>query len=89
MRIYRAWSLFLVLSMTVHLADTRPHSPATLAYKSITHTPFIGSTHANLPIAEPAMHRHVRIAFFRSLFVHLAHRKPRFLIAFWLAPMTL
>jgi len=47
-RINRACSLFLVLSMltsTVHLADTRPHSPATLAYKSITRTSIIASTH--------------------------------------------
>ena len=48
-RIYRAWSLFFILSMcpsTVHLDDTRPHSPPTLPYESITHTSFIGSTHA-------------------------------------------
>jgi len=33
-------------SLGVHLADTRPHSPATLAYESITHTGYIGSTRA-------------------------------------------
>jgi len=32
--------------LTVHLADPRFHSPTTLAYESITHTSFIGSTHA-------------------------------------------
>ena len=48
-RIYRAWSLFLILSMcssTVHLADTGPHSPTALAYESIAHTSFIDNTHA-------------------------------------------
>jgi len=33
-RIYRAWSPFFILSMclsTVHLANTGPHSPSTLA----------------------------------------------------------
>jgi hypothetical protein len=48
-RIYRPWSLSLNLSMcssTVHLADTRPYSPITLAYKPTTHTSCIGSTHA-------------------------------------------
>jgi len=48
-RIYHAWSLFLILSMcpsTVRLADTGLHSPTTLAYESITHTSFIDNTHA-------------------------------------------
>ena len=39
-RIYRAWNLFLILSMcssNVHLADTRPHSPTTLAYDPHKH----------------------------------------------------
>jgi len=48
-RTYRAWSLFLILSMcssTVHLADTRPHIPPTVAHKYITHTSFISNTHA-------------------------------------------
>ena len=34
-RSYHAWNLFPILSMcssNVHLADTRPHSPTTLAY---------------------------------------------------------
>jgi len=38
-------SSYLCAPPTVHLADTRPHSPTSLAYKSITHTSFIGSTH--------------------------------------------
>jgi hypothetical protein len=48
LRIHRTCSLFLILSMrpsTVHLADTRPHSPTTLTYEPITHTSIIGSTH--------------------------------------------
>ena len=48
-RIYRAWTLFLILSRcssTAHPADTRPHSRTTLAYEPITHTSFIDSTHA-------------------------------------------
>jgi len=46
-RIHRAWSLFPILSMfslTVHLADTRPHSH--IAYGSIADTSSIGITHA-------------------------------------------
>ena len=46
--IYRAWSLFLILSTccsTVHFADTRPHSPTTLAYESIIHRSTISNTH--------------------------------------------
>jgi hypothetical protein len=48
-RIHRTCSLFLILSMrpsTVHLADTRPHSPTALTYEPIAHTSIIGSTHA-------------------------------------------
>jgi len=48
-RIYRIWSLLTIWSMcssTIPLAHTRPHSPTNLAYDSITHTSFIGSTHA-------------------------------------------
>jgi len=48
-RTYRAWTLFLILSIcssTAHPADTRPHSRTTLAYEPITHTSFINSTHA-------------------------------------------
>jgi hypothetical protein len=48
-RIHRTYFLFLILSMrpsTVHLADTRPHSPSTLTYEPITHTSIIGSIHA-------------------------------------------
>jgi len=56
---------------TVHLADTRPHNSTTLAYGSMAHTSFIGSTHAI--IVELVMHRHVRITFFRFPFVNLAH----------------
>jgi len=55
--IYRAWSIFLILSMcpsTVHLADTRPQSPSTLGYESI-HTSFIGSTHAIYREADHAL----------------------------------
>jgi len=33
-------------SLTVHLADTRPHSRTTLTYESITHTSLIGGTYA-------------------------------------------
>ena len=46
--IYRAWSLFLILSTctsTVHFADTRPHSPTTFAYESIIHRRTISNTY--------------------------------------------
>ena len=46
--IYRAWSLFLILSTccpTVHFTHTRPHSPTTLAYESITHRSTTSNTH--------------------------------------------
>ena len=47
--IYRAWSLFLILSTccsTVHFADTRPHSPTTLAYESIIHRSATSNIHS-------------------------------------------
>jgi len=56
--IYRAWSLFPIVSMcpsTVHLADTRPHNPTTLANGSIIHTSLIGSTHAIYREADHAL----------------------------------
>jgi len=72
MRISLALPLFLILSMyplSIYLADTRPHSPTTLAYESITHTSSIAAT--ILCITRLIMHRHVRIAFFLS---HLSTR---------------
>ena len=42
-----AWSLFLILStcsLTVHIADTRSHSPTTFAYESIIHRSAISNT---------------------------------------------
>jgi len=66
--------------LTVHLADSRSHGPITLAYESITHTSFIGSTHAIYREAD--QHRHVRIAFFRFPFVNLAHIASHPLIVF-------
>ena len=45
-RIHRAWSHFLILSMCIHLADSRPHSLTALAYESITRTIIITSSHA-------------------------------------------
>jgi hypothetical protein len=59
---------------TVHLADTRPHSPTTLTYESVTHIGTIGSTHAIDGEADHAPTcAYVRIAVFRSPFVNLAH----------------
>jgi len=79
-RIYRLFLTLSMCSLTVHLADTRPHSPTTVAYESIARTSFIGSTYA---IHRKADHLHVRIAFFHSSFVNLAHIASRFLIAFF------
>jgi len=42
-------------SSAVYLADTRPHSPTTLAYEPITHTSFIGSTHTIYREADHAL----------------------------------
>jgi len=73
-RIYHAWSLFLILSMfssTVHLADTPPHSRTTLAYESITHTSTINSTHAIYGEADCAPTCAYRLPSFP--FVNLAH----------------
>ena len=66
-RLFGAYlSQSLILSATVHLADTQPHSPTTLAYESITHTTTTGSS--MLSMAKLIMHRHVRIIFLRFPF---------------------
>jgi len=65
-RIYRAWSLTLILSMCSSTADTRPHIPSTLTYKSIT-----PSATSMLFMAKLLTHRHVSIAFFRFPFSQL------------------
>ena len=52
------------LSDQFSFADTRSHSPTTVAHGSITHTRTII---APIPsIVKPAMHRHVRVAIFVS-----------------------
>ena len=77
----RAWSLFLIRSMcslTVHLADTRPHSPTTLAYEDSPS--IIGSSHTiygetgheqtcayrllSFPICQPGSHNIALSHFF-------------------------
>jgi len=83
-RIYRAWSLFLILSMcssTIHFADTRPHSPTTFAYDSITHTSFVGITPYHLCEADHAPTCAYR--FLRFSFVRWVHITPRVFIAFF------
>ena len=40
-----ALGLYSICSSTVHLADTRPHSPATLDNGPLPHTSIIGSSH--------------------------------------------
>jgi len=45
-RFYRLLITLSMCSLTVHLADTRPHSRTTLTYEPITHTSFIGGAHA-------------------------------------------
>jgi len=54
-RFYRLLITLSMCSSTVHLADTRPHSRTTLTYESITHTSFIGSTHAIYREADHAL----------------------------------
>jgi hypothetical protein len=61
-RIYRGPSVFLILptcSSTLHPGRTRPHSPTTLAYTSITtQAPPAAPI---LPMAKLIMHRHLCI----------------------------
>ena len=65
---------------TVHLADTRPHSPTALAYESITHASIIGSSHDVYGKADYAPTCAYRLL--SSPIVNLAHVILRFLIAF-------
>jgi len=86
-RIYCPSPLFLKVSMcssTVHVADTRPHSPPTSPSPIPT-----SSASPMLSMAKLIMHWHVRIGVFRFPFVHLTHITSRFLIAFRLVPVTL
>ena len=56
-RIYHAWSLFLIWSVCssiVHLADTRPHSLPPLPTSPSPHTSIIGSSHTIYGEAGPA-----------------------------------
>jgi len=81
--IYRAWSLFFISSMcslTIHLADPRPHSPTTPPTSPpSTQAP---STGLMLSMAKFIMHRHVCIAFFSFPFVNWAHITSRFSLLF-------
>ena len=78
---YSSLYLCALCSSAVHLADTRPHSPTTVAYESITHTSFIGSTYAIYREADHAP----TFAYcpLHSSFINLAHIASRFLIAFF------
>ena len=68
MRIHRAWSHFLILSICVHLADTRPTA---LAYESITRASTIISSHA---IYGKAGHAFVSYCQLGSHNIALSHR---------------
>src|SRR5258706_1355948 len=46
-------------------ADTRSHSPTTLAHESITHTSPIGTPILSMPKPGMHVHRPLRLAFFR------------------------
>ena len=74
------------LIQTVHVTDTRPHSPTTVAYESITHASIIGSSYTIYGEADHASTCAYRLPSFPI--INLAHITSHFLIAFRHIPMT-